>query len=70
MGQTVIGGCDLRDALAAAASVGCLIRRIRGTGELLVRHPSQLSAVRLNSRRKDAPRSIVAFIRRVQRAAR
>lgn len=63
----ILGGCNLRNALDAARGMGCSVEPIHRTGELMVRHPSQKTCVRLNGRRKDAPRSVIAFLRRIKR---
>lgn len=60
-----LSGWNLRDALAFARRLGCEIHCPRRTGELRVSHPSQRRSVRVNARRKDAPRELTTFLRRV-----
>src|SRR5688500_16569560 len=60
-------GLNLRDALQVAARAGCSIKKLRGTGEIIVEHPRDLRRVRINGRRKDSPRSLTRFLRRLER---
>jgi hypothetical protein len=56
-------GCNLRPALVYARSRGCTIRQPRRTGELVISHSAcPRERIRLNARRKDAPRALTAFL--------
>jgi hypothetical protein len=57
---------NLRDALRAARDLGCCIRQINRTGEIIVSHPSVDRRIVVNSRRKDAPRELTALLLAVQ----
>jgi hypothetical protein len=59
-------GMNLRDALRAARDLGCSIRSVNRTGEIIVSHPSCAQRIVVNSRRKDAPRALTAFLMAVQ----
>ena len=56
-------GMSLREALAAALALGCVVEEVRRTGELRVRHPSRAKTVKVNGRRKDVGRALVVFLR-------
>lgn len=60
---------SLDSALREAGQVGLLITRARGngSGELLIQLPSGRK-LRLNSRRKDAPRCLLKEIQRARTA--
>ena len=63
-------GMNMREALALARELGCSVEIARGTGEVLVRHPSRPTEVlRVNARRKDAPRNLTSFLRRLEGGA-
>jgi hypothetical protein len=47
---------------------GGVITHLRRTGEALYRHTSMPRPVRVNARRKDAPRHLVQYVRKVCRA--
>jgi hypothetical protein len=57
-------GTDLIKALDFAVRNGFRVENKRRTGERLLRHPSTPRAVLFNSRRKDATRAVVRFIRK------
>ncbi len=61
--QQLPSGGNLRQAPRLAQRLGCSVEPRRGTGELLLRHPSSAKPVRLNGRRKDTPRAVTAFLR-------
>ena len=66
MTSTIEHGCNLRSALNYACGLGCAIRRPRRTGELVVSHPpAPCERVRLSASRKDAPRALTAFLRKL-----
>lgn len=56
-------GMDLRKCLKAAESMGCDVGWPRRTGEVTVRHHRLDWSVRVNSRRKDSPRCLTAFLK-------
>jgi hypothetical protein len=58
-------GTDLRNALDAAERLGCTVRRRRGTGELIVSHPSWPRSVRVSSGRRDCPRLLTVLLRQL-----
>jgi len=60
-----MNGMDLRKVLEIAIACGCTVRHIRGTGEKSVSHPSWTGSIRVNARRKDAPRSLTSKVRRL-----
>ena len=57
-------GMSLRAALADARSNGCQVRTARRTGEVVIQSPGE-KRVRVNCRRKDAPRSLTKFLIRI-----
>jgi len=61
---------NLREALELAEQLGCTVGPVRRTGEIRVSHPAIRKAVRLNGRRKDAPRSLVTLLRQAGGASR
>jgi len=63
----IYSGMNLRDALDAALRLGVPVEHLRGTGEVMVGIGAD--RVRVNRRRKDAPRSMLAIIRRYVRKA-
>jgi len=56
---------SLREALAEARSLGCKIYRPRKTGEVVVSHPEH-GRIRMNSRRADATKRFISFLRKVR----
>lgn len=62
-GHRVYLGMALRDALRLAERLGCRVVDVRGTGEIRVSHGSMARRVRLNARRRDAPRRLVDYLR-------
>lgn len=63
-------GENLRVSLARACECGCSVKHRRGTGEVLVRHPSIPTTLRINSRRKDTPRCLTVLLRRLAESSR
>ena len=59
-------GMNLADAVKAARELGCSISEYPGTGEIRIvivgRHP-----LRLNRRRKDAPRILTSLLRQLEK---
>ena len=60
------GVMNLHEALALAAKLGCEVSPVRRTGEVLVSHGA-LGRVRVNNRRKDAPRALLTLLARLGR---
>ncbi len=57
------GVLNLHEALTLAAKLGCEVSTVRRTGEVLVTHA--LRRVRINNRRKDAPRALLTLLARL-----
>lgn len=58
-------GILLRDAIPLAQSLGFSVRWFNATGELEFAHPTIARRLRINSRRKDVPRTVVVALRRI-----
>lgn len=58
-------GISLLNALRHAKALGVLVEHVRKTGELRLTHPLIPQRLRCNSRRKDASRQTVGFLRKV-----
>lgn len=54
-----------RDALAVAKELGCCVKPLRRTGEVLVSHPSLVRPIRINNRRKDTGRILTVALRQI-----
>ena len=67
MKHRVSTGMSLRKALELADRIGCWIRTPNRTGELIIGHDLALKPVRINARRKDAPRSLTSLFSSVNR---
>ena len=52
-------GCDLRKALQAAVKTGCSVQWSKGSGDLLVRHPSRQKPIQVSGHRKEDRKSVV-----------
>ncbi len=60
-------GLSLREAVKRAGQMGCFVNKPkRNGGEYMISHPSQPKIVRLNARKKHAPRVLIAFMRRLE----
>jgi hypothetical protein len=59
-------GCNLREALIHATQLGCEVEYVNRTGEVRVYLPGHRS-VRLNGRRKDAPRALTTLLNQIER---
>jgi hypothetical protein len=59
------GGANLRQTLKESERMGCRVTTIRRTGELRISHPAIDRTVKLNGRRKDTPRALTCFLRRL-----
>jgi hypothetical protein len=62
-------GCNLLQALRAARELGCIVVDVNRTGEVRVSHHLFSDSVRVDRRRKDAPRQLTRFLQRVVRAS-
>ena len=62
MKDRVSTGMSLRKALHIARYMGCRVNCRNGTGEIMISHPEIGKRVRVNGRRKDAPRSFTSFL--------
>jgi hypothetical protein len=55
-------GTNLADCKKFARSLGCAVDTVRGTGELRFIHQSVPGSVRVDHRRKDAPRALTTWL--------
>jgi hypothetical protein len=62
-------GINLLDCERIAKRLGCAVRLVNGTGEIRFAHPKIQKSVRVDGRRKDAPRALTAWLNRVYRKA-
>jgi len=60
-------GMSVRVALQVARRMGCSVFPIRGTGEIRVSHPHRQKSCRINGRRKDSPKHLIVFLRKLTR---
>lgn len=60
-------GQNLREALREAEDLGCTVRHIIRTGELTITPPWGGKWIRINMRRKDAPRSLTTLLGKIRR---
>lgn len=58
---------NLRETIKEARSLGVEIRQRHGTGEIVFHHPSWGRVITVNRRRKDAPKLLQAFVRRLHK---
>jgi hypothetical protein len=59
-------GMSLKASLRVARWLGCFVRNPRKTGEVLVSHPRIDRPVRINNRRRDISRRLLAFLKQVR----
>ena len=64
----VATGVNLNKAIQLAEKLGSRIHPIRRTGEVRFEHPLAVRRCVVNARRKDAPRHLIGWLRRVQAA--
>ncbi len=64
----LVSGINLDKAIQAAREFGSQIHPIYRTGELRFEHPLAVRPCRVDARRKDSPRHLVVWLRRVQAA--
>lgn len=62
-------GTNLRGLIRRAPLFGIEVSPVRRTGELRFSHPSLHNTVRVNGRRKDAPRALTAYFATVEQLA-
>jgi len=60
-------GCNLRQALSYARNHGYTLTNVRRTGELRITHERLPYSVKVKRSRKDAPRHLTNFLRRLGR---
>jgi hypothetical protein len=58
---------NLIDCKKIAKNLGCEVQPVDGTGETRFSHPNIKKSVRVDGRRKDAPRALTAWLNRVIR---
>jgi hypothetical protein len=58
-------GANLDDAIELAVTLGCEVKSVRRTGEIKVKHPDLPKSVRVNGRRKDCPRQLSCYLKRL-----
>ncbi|HSB54220.1 MAG TPA: hypothetical protein VLD58_07675 [Gemmatimonadales bacterium] len=61
-------GANQRDVARRLRELGAVGTVARRTGEVIWHHPRIPYRVRVNLRRKDAPRAMTSFLRAVERA--
>lgn len=60
-------GMDMSDALTELELLGATVEDVKGTGEIIVKHPAIPRWMRVNYRRKDAPRCLTHAIRKLSK---
>lgn len=58
-------GMSLHGAIKLWWESGGVVADIRRTGELKFSHPAMIRTIRVNKRRKDAPREVTKWLRRL-----
>lgn len=66
--MNVVHGMNRADLDRCLRSLGGQVKFLRRTGDVQYSHPTLQERPRANGRRKDAPRSLTAFVLRVIRA--
>ena len=59
-------GTNLQSVIRRASATGIQVCNVRRTGELRFSHPSLQNTVRVNGRRKDAPRALTSYFAEVE----
>lgn len=60
-------GCNLREATQAFEDLGGTVHHMRRTGEDAYRHPGLARPMKINIRRKSAPRCLTTAVSRLMR---
>jgi hypothetical protein len=63
----IASGVNLLDCEKIAKQLGCDVQSVIGTGEIRFSHPKIQKSIRVDGRRKDAPRALTAWLNRVCR---
>jgi hypothetical protein len=61
-------GGNLVDCWRDAEKLGCTVGPVAGTGEIRFEHPIIPESVRVDGRRKDAPRRLTCWLNKLIRA--
>ena len=61
---------NLREALKEAEDLGCQVAHVRRTGEIRIHAPDRPKSVKLNSRRKDCPKSLETVVQQLRKKVR
>jgi len=69
MNCTLVSGLDLRKAKEWAHRLGATVEPVRKTGEYRFRHPVMPKPCRVNGHRKDAPRHLCVWLKRLAEPA-
>jgi hypothetical protein len=64
-----VSGVNLVDCERIAKQLGCDVEPVNGTGEIRFTHPNVEKSVRVNGRRKDAPRALTTWLNHICRNA-
>jgi hypothetical protein len=62
----IVSGVNLLDCEKIAKQLGCDIQPISRTGEIRFTHPKIQKSVRVDGRRKDAPRALTTWLNRIR----
>lgn len=60
-------GGNLADREKDARKLGCIVGPVAGTGEIRFQHPMIAESVRVDGRRKDAPRQLTCWLNKLAR---
>lgn len=63
--SSMSSGISLHVAIRLWRKAGGVVEDIRGTGELKFSHPVMIKTIRVNKRRKDTPREVTKWLRRL-----
>jgi hypothetical protein len=65
----VLIGANLLDCENVAKRLGCNVEPVNRTGEIRFTHPNVQKSMRIDGRRKDAPRALTAWLNRISQHA-
>jgi hypothetical protein len=68
-GNFACSGLNLLDCIRLAKRFGCDVQPVKRTGEIRFTHPNIEKSVRVDGRRKDAPRALTAWLNRLARTS-